>query len=525
MQEKQKFDFNGAMSNFSEIESKKKALKNSQRNTNLALAGVAVAAIAGVTYGINSSIENSRAEIDATIATAKTNNTPLDKSISWLEAQEAKMRSQKNTTEQLMNSAFAQKRNTIQLLGAEREVATLYKKLNDAHIKDAKDIQALIVDMKSVKKVIDNQNSDYDQKEDVIASNAFKNWAKVSDMQKKDAFVASNLAAVTNEYEGFVNEIVTFEKQYVQVIKEVIASGKYSLNQTQAEVMSSIQSESNSVRGEFEEVQKEISDSATALASEGQEVGSLAGEFTKQDLAEANSAIGDMENAALQKAMEDKRTVEEMINSINNGQSVESALGMTGEVPTATAAVPATTTTTTTTSSSGGGSMMPFLMGMWLGNAFSSSPSYNNYSSANTNNTNSTRDKDRAGSYAGGGGAASSSNSSRFNQAVASTKPTAAYSFRNQDSYLNKSATNSSRAMGSTSLKSAQTKLNNSKIAANRATSLKQAAFSKAGIAPNTRASQARMAISQQRAAVAQRATSVSSRGGYSGARGMSSGG
>ena len=87
MQEKQKFDFNGAMSNFSEIESKKKALKNSQRNTNLALAGVAVAAIAGVTYGINSSIENSRAEIDATIANAKTNNTPLDKSISWLEAQ------------------------------------------------------------------------------------------------------------------------------------------------------------------------------------------------------------------------------------------------------------------------------------------------------------------------------------------------------------------------------------------------------------------------------------------------------
>lgn len=518
MQEKQKFDFNGAISNFSEIESKKKALKNSQRNKNLALAGVAVAAISGITYGINSSIENSRAEIDATIATAKTNNTPLDKSISWLEAQEAKMRSQKNTTEQLMNSAFAQKRNTIQLLGAEREVATLYKKLNDAHIKDAKDIQALIVDMKSVKKVIDNQNSDYDQKEDVIASNSFKNWAKVSDMQKKDAFVASNLAAVTNEYEGFVNEIVTFEKQYVQVIKEVIASGKYSLNQTQAEVMSSIQSESNSVRGEFEEVQNEISESVIALVSEGQEVGSLASEFTMQDLAEAKSAIGDMENAALQKAMEDKRTVEAMINSINNGQSVESALGMTGEVPTATAAVPATTTTTTTTSSSGGGSMMPFLMGMWLGNAFSSSPSYNNYSSANTNNT---RDKDRAGSYAGGGGsaAASSSNSSRFNQAVASTKPTASYSFRNQDSYLNKSATNSSRAMGSTSLKSAQTKLNNSKIAANRATSLKQAAFSKAGIAPNTRASQARMAISQQRA------TSVSSRGGYSGARGMSSGG
>lgn len=531
MQEKQKFDFGGAMSNLTEMEAKKKNLQKSKRNTNMAIAGVAVAAVAGVTYGVNASIEKNHAEIDSTIAKAKTQNTPIVDNIQWLEKQEAKMRSEKNTIEQLMNAGVAQKLNTIELLKAEREVAVLYKKLNDAHVQDAKEIQALIADLKSVQKVIDNTNSSYSQKEDVISSKAFKNWTKASEMQKKDEFVATHIAGVGDEYKNFMNEVVTFEKQYVQVIKEVIASGQYSLNQTQAEVMRNIQSESESVRGEFAEVQKEVSESAQALSSEGQDAGTLSSEFTATDLAEANSAVSDMENAALQKAMEDKRTVEAMIASINNGQSVESALGMTGQAPTATSSTEtpaianASTTTTTTTANSGGSSMMPFLMGMWLGNAFGSSPSYNNYSS------NSSNDRDRS-SFAGGSSGSSSSvaktnNSSRFNSVVSSTKPTTAYSFRNQDSYLNKTAaTNSSRALGSNSLRSAQAKLNNSKIAANRATSLKQAAFSKAGIAPNTRASQARMAISQQRAVVAQRASSVSSRGGYSsGARGFSSGG
>ena len=519
MQEKQKFDFSGAMSNLTEIEAKKKELQKRKRNTNIAMAGVALVAVTGAAYGINSSIKNSRAEIDGKIAIAKTNNTPISESISWLEKQESNMRYEKNATEQLMNAAIAQKASTIQLLGAEREVSVLYKKLNEAHIKDAKEIQSLITDLKKVQKVIENKNSKYSQKENLIESSAFKNWIKVSDMQKNNSFVTSNLDEVKTEYSKFMDEIVTFEKQYVQVIKEVIASGQYSLNQTQAEVMRNIQVESETVKREFTDVHKEIVESAKALSEEGQEGVSLSNEFTQNDLDEANSAVSDMENAALQKAMEDKKTVETMIASINNGASVESVLGMTGQEP-------AVTPASTTTSSSGGGSMMPFIMGMWLGNAFGSSPSYNNYSSNSGN-------RDLTGSYAGAGSSGSSSsssvnsNSSRFNSAMNTTKPSTAYSFRNQDSYLNKTAaTNSSRALGSTSLKNAQTKLNNSKIAANRATSLKQAAFSKAGIPPNTRASQARMAISQQRALAAQRASSVSSRGGYSsGSRGFSSGG
>lgn len=518
MKETNQFDFAGAMSDYTQLEKKQQAEAQKEKTKKKVLVGVGLAVVATAGYSVHMAIEKNHKKIDETIIQAKTNNSPLGETIDWLMAQESAMRSQKNATEQLMTSAIAQKKVTVELLNAEREVGALFKKLNDAHIADAKAIQNMIVDLRQIQSLIDK--TDYSDKEALIESSAFKNWSKITELKKNGKMEFTNLAAVSKEYQNFMNELVTFEKQYIQVIKEVIASGNFSLNQTQAEIMRNIQAESAGTRKEFEDVHKEITESARALSSEGQSTEGLNQAFTERDLANAQSAINDMENAALKKAIEDKNTVEAMIASINQGQSVEEALGMSGQAP-------ATTTTTTTThSSGGGGSMMPFLMGMWLGNAFSSSPTYNNVSNASTaNNTMGTKQAERqAGSGGGSSASGVAANSSRFSKAMDVTKPTNAYSFRNQDSYLNKTAANSSRALGSTSLQNAQSKLNTAKVAANRATSLKQAAFSKAGIAPNTKASQARMAISQNRAAVASRAASVSSRGGFS-SSGFSSGG
>lgn len=508
------FDFNKAVSNISELDKQKNAAAKKKKNETVAIVGLgvvtAVAAAGGITYTISAKHE----KIDQTITSAKQKNTPLTEGIEWLQQQESAMRVEKNAIEQLMNAAIAQKQTAIGIINAEKEVAGLYNLLNMAHVKDAKDIQKMIDDLKKIQSVI--EMDDYSKKGDLIDSESFKTWSKVSEMKKNGEMKFANIEEVKEKYETFMAEVVTFEKQYVKVIKEVLESGKYSLNQSQAEIMSGIQKEANASRTEFVDLQKEIKESSDALRQEGMSTDGMENAFGDKELVEAESAISDMENAALQKALEDKRTVEAMINSINNGESVESALGMTGQNPTVPAAGTTTPAPTTTTTHSSGSSMMPFLMGMWLGNAFGSSPSYNSFS----NSSAPAAQKDRASGGYAGAAFSGGSNSSRFGNAMNNTKASSAYSFNNKDSYINKVASNSSRAGSSAvnNIAAAKTKLNSAKMTATRATALKNAAFSKAGISAGTKASQARMAISQSRA-------SSVSRGGFSGGRGGSSGG
>lgn len=389
------FDFSGRkQDNERKAELKQKVEKFNAFKKMGIFAGASVLSVALIGFGGKAIYENVQKATDQSIAEKEliVKATPKIKIVELIERERDVVKSTFAKNQVLLNN-YANYRELVEVLTLNSSVASK----QNANNKLQKDTLALLdYDQKAVDKVVYALSESRDVKKDVLLSGdsmgKFTKWA--TNVKNNEFMYAGGMIALGKDIDKELKFLDDTQKDIMKTVQDKIKAKDFNLDKAQNELTSQVSKDANSEILELRRVQNELS---------GTEQSNM---LTDRDIAQAESAMSDLQKEAAVKIRQDREAVEKMIASVN-----------TAPTPVNTSA-PSTQPTQQANNSNGWGFAEYYLLYSWMNSG--SNNSYNN-------------------GYSAGLNAQNSRNMPAATAAILNKGSANMYSIKKENSYLNRS--------------------------------------------------------------------------------------
>ena len=389
------FDFSGRkQDNERKAELKQKVEKFNAFKKMGIFAGASVLSVALIGFGGKAIYENVQKATDQSIAEKEliVKATPKIKIVELIERERDVVKSTFAKNQVLLNN-YANYRELVEVLTLNSSVASK----QNANNKLQKDTLALLdYDQKAVDKVVYALSESRDVKKDVLLSGdsmgKFTEWA--TNVKNNEFMYAGGMIALGKDIDKELKFLDDTQKDIMKTVQDKIKAKDFNLDKAQNELTSQVSKDANSEILELRRFQNELS---------GTEQSNM---LTDRDIAQAESAMSDLQKEAAVKIRQDREAVEKMIASVN-----------TAPTPVNTSA-PSTQPTQQANNSNGWGFAEYYLLYSWMNSG--SNNSYNN-------------------GYSAGLNAQNSRNMPAATAAILNKGSANMYSIKKENSYLNRS--------------------------------------------------------------------------------------
>lgn len=301
------FDFSGKKQD----NQRRQELKQKVEKFNLfkkmgIFATVSILSVVFVGFGGKAIYENTRKATDQLIAEKEliVKATPKIKIVELIERERDVVKSTFAKNQILLNN-YANYKELVEVLTLNSTVASK----QNANNKLQKDILGMLDhDQKVVDKVVYSIDESRDIKKDVLLSSdsmgKFTKWA--ANLKNNEFMYAGGMIALGKDIDKELKFLDDTQKDIVKTVQNKIKAKDFNLDKAQNELNYQVSKDANSEIADLKKIKNELS---------GTEQSNI---LTDKDIAQAESAMNDLQKEASAKIKQDREAVEKMIASVNS---------------------------------------------------------------------------------------------------------------------------------------------------------------------------------------------------------------